>query len=160
MDPQQRLLLEVRWEALEHAGQAPDRLSWVEDGRVRRAVHERLRDDPVRSRPDAAGHLFACRALAHSIASGRVSYVLGLHGPSISLDTACSSSLVAVHLACQSLRAEECRLALAGGVHLILSPENSVAFSRTRMLAPDGRCKTSTRPPTASSKAKAAAWSC
>ena len=79
---------------------------------------------------------------AHSIASGRLSYVFGLQGPSIAIDTACSSSLVAVHLACQSLRANECRMALAGGVHLILSPENTIAFSKSRMLAADGRCKT------------------
>src|SRR5689334_7546579 len=79
---------------------------------------------------------------ALSAASGRLSYVLGLQGPIMSIDTACSSSLVAIHLACQSLRAGDCTLALAGGVNLILEPDANIAFSRARMLSPDGRCKT------------------
>ena len=76
------------------------------------------------------------------MAAGRLSYLLGLHGPSVVLDTACSSSLVAVHLACQSLRLRECDAALAGGVNLILAPEISINFSKSHMMAPDGRCKT------------------
>ena len=80
--------------------------------------------------------------IAHSIASGRLSYLLGLQGPSLTIDTACSSSLVAVHLACQACARGECRLALAGGVNLILSPDLYIALSHSRMLAPDGRCKT------------------
>src|SRR5262249_42732915 len=73
--------------------------------------------------------------------SGRLSYVLGLQGPSVSVDTACSSSLVAVHLACQSLRAGECALALAGGVNLILGPEIHITLSKAPMMAVDGGCK-------------------
>src|SRR5262249_25602440 len=79
---------------------------------------------------------------AHSIASGRLSYVLGLQGPSLSVDTACSSSLVAIHLAVQSLRNGECQMALAGGSSLILSPETTIALSRAKMMSPDGLCKT------------------
>ena len=79
--------------------------------------------------------MYYASGIAHSIASGRLSYVLGLQGPSISVDTACSSSSVAVHLACQSLRNGECRLALAGGVNVILSPKIFSALSRARMLA-------------------------
>ena len=73
---------------------------------------------------------------------GRLSYHLGLQGPSIAIDTACSSSLVAVHLACQALRFGECDLAIAGGVNLILTPEMNINFSKARMMAADGRCKT------------------
>ena len=79
---------------------------------------------------------------ALSVAAGRLSYFFGLQGPCLSIDTACSSSLVAVHLACQSLRSDECDFALAGGVNLMLRPEPSVNFCRARMLAADGRCKT------------------
>ena len=80
--------------------------------------------------------------IAHSVVTGRLSYVLGLQGPSVTIDTACSSSLVAVHLACKALRNGECRMALAGGVNLILAPDLFIALSHSRMLAPDGRCKT------------------
>ncbi len=79
---------------------------------------------------------------AHSASVGRLSYFLGLKGPNMPVDTACSSSLVAVHLACQSLRAAECSMALAGGVNLVLSPEGTVFFSRLHAMSPTGRCHT------------------
>ena len=79
---------------------------------------------------------------AHSVASGRISYFLGLHGPALSVDTACSSSLVALHLACHSLRSGESRVALSGGVNMMCSPETTIALTKAHMLAPDGRCKT------------------
>ena len=78
---------------------------------------------------------------ALSAAAGRLSYLFGFRGPSLSIDTACSSSLVAIHLACQALRQGECTTSLAGGVNLMLTPQTSVSFSRANMLAPDGRCK-------------------
>ena len=73
--------------------------------------------------------------------SGRISYALGLRGPSLTIDTACSSSLAAVHLAVRSVRSGESTLALAGGVNVILQPHISIAYSQSRMMAPDGRCK-------------------
>ena len=76
-----------------------------------------------------------------SVAPGRVSYLLGLSGPSLAVDTACSSSLVAVHLAVRSLLAGECDMALAGGVHLLLFPQALVASTKLGATAPDGRCK-------------------
>jgi polyketide synthase 12/epothilone polyketide synthase D len=75
------------------------------------------------------------------VAAGRISYTLGLSGPALVVDTACSSSLAAIHLACQSLRAGECDLALAGGVNLILEPHASLAMGRMEAPSPDGRCK-------------------
>jgi acyl transferase domain-containing protein/trans-aconitate methyltransferase len=141
MDPQQRLLLEVAWEALEHAGQAPGRLAgsptgvFVGIGTNDYAELRLMRGDPLEI--DA----YLASGSSHSVASGRLSYLLGLVGPSLSLDTACSSSLVAVHLAVQSLRAGECRMALAGGVNLILLPEMLMTLSKAHMMAADGRCK-------------------
>lgn len=141
MDPQQRLLLEVAWEALEHAAIAPDRLGGTSTG----VFVGMTTSDYSSLQLEAAGleglDAYYTSGSAHSIASGRLSYILGLRGPSITLDTACSSSLVAVHLAVQSLRSGESRLALAGGVNLILTPENSIMLSKFKMLAPDGRCK-------------------
>ncbi len=142
MDPQQRLLLEVSWEALEHAAQAPDRLSKSATG-VYFGLCSTDYASMILQTGDAAlldSHYTS--GVAHSVASGRISYLLGLQGPSLTVDTACSSSLVAVHLACQALRAGECRMALAGGANLMLSADLFIAFSHSRMLAPDGRCKT------------------
>ncbi|MBI5563328.1 MAG: SDR family NAD(P)-dependent oxidoreductase [Chloroflexi bacterium] len=142
MDPQQRLLLEVAWEALEHAAQAPDQLSGSRTG-VFIGIASADYINLIQQQGDATRFdAYYGSGIAHSIASGRLSYVLGLQGPSLSIDTACSSSLVAVHVACQSLRSGECRMALAGGVHLALSPDNTIAFSKSHMLAPDGHCKT------------------
>ena len=140
LDPQQRLLLEVSWEALENAGVAADQLAGSRTGifvGIGQNDYARLHSgDPTSiSAYDGTGNGFC-------FASGRLSYVLGLQGPNVAIDTACSSSLVALHMACQSLRAGECNLALAGGVQLILSPIVAIFLSRTHALAPDGRCKT------------------
>jgi acyl transferase domain-containing protein len=140
MDPQQRLLLEVCWETLEHSGYSPRRLlaspTGVFVGISTTDYHAMLLE-----RGEEAIDAYLATGTAHSIAAGRISYALGLQGPSIAVDTACSASLVAVHLAAQSLRANECRLALAGGVNAILSPEVTIALSKAHMMAPDGRCK-------------------
>jgi acyl transferase domain-containing protein/SAM-dependent methyltransferase len=140
MDPQQRLLLEVAWEALENAGQAPEKLAESDTGvflGIANSDYFRmLLADPMQI------DTYVSTGNAFSVAAGRLSYLLGLHGPNLALDTACSSSLVAVHLACQSLRRGECHLALAGGVNLILTPEVNINFSQAQMMSPDGRCKT------------------
>ena len=122
MDPQQRLLLEVSWEALEHAGQAPDRLEGSRTGVYVGMCSSDYAYMQLMSEDRTLLDAHFTSGIAHSIVSGRLSYLLGLQGPSLTLDTACSSSLVAVHLACQALRTGDCRMALAGGVNLILSP--------------------------------------
>jgi acyl transferase domain-containing protein/NADPH:quinone reductase-like Zn-dependent oxidoreductase len=142
MDPQQRLMLEVCWEALENAGQGPQAL---QQGRT--GVFAGISSDEFLHRFFRAGDLTAfsgyfASGIARSVAGGRVSYTLGVQGPNLVIDTACSSSLVAIHTACLYLRAQQCRMALAGGVNVILSPEIGIAFSKSHMMAADGRCKT------------------
>ncbi|WP_434042177.1 MULTISPECIES: type I polyketide synthase [Sorangium] len=141
MDPQQRLLLEVAWEALEHAGIAADRLAGTRTGvfvGITTNDYQLLSAAGAPEEQDA----YAATGNGHCFPAGRLSYALGLEGPSLAVDTACSSSLVAVHLACQSLRAGESTLALAGGVNLILSQLITRLIEQLQALSPDGRCKT------------------
>jgi acyl transferase domain-containing protein len=140
MDPQQRLLLEVSWEALEHAGQSPLKLAHTRTGVYIGVCTNDYAQLLLEAGNSELVDMYYASGIGHSVASGRLSYVL--QGPSISVDTACSSSLVAIHLACQGLRNRECRLALAGGINVILSPQLFSALSRARMLAADGKCKT------------------
>jgi acyl transferase domain-containing protein len=140
MDPQQRIVLEVAWEALESAGLPEERLAASATG----IFVGICGSDYSRARftDEATIDAYTSTGNALSIVASRLAYHLDLRGPAVAVDTACSSSLVAVHLACQSLRAGECRQALAGGVHLMLSPETIISFTKWGMLSPDGRCKT------------------
>jgi acyl transferase domain-containing protein/acyl-CoA synthetase (AMP-forming)/AMP-acid ligase II/alpha-beta hydrolase superfamily lysophospholipase/acyl carrier protein len=142
MDPQQRLLLEVGWQALEDAGISPEKLAGtltgVFMGLCNNDYSRLLQATGLASQIDA----YYGTGTAFSVAAGRLSYVFGLQGPNLSVDTACSSSLVAIHLACQSLLRNECHVALAGGVNLLLSPDAMIYFSKVRAMAADGRCKT------------------
>jgi amino acid adenylation domain-containing protein len=142
LDPQQRLLLEVGWEAIEHAGQSPRELVGSASGVFVGVTNYDYCQSQIQHVDPAELEAYCLTSNASTFAAGRLSYWLGLSGPSLSVDTACSSSLVAVHLASQSLRAGECRMALAAGVNVLLSPEWFVVLSRARMLAADGRCKT------------------
>jgi acyl transferase domain-containing protein len=141
MDPQQRLLLEVTWETLENAGIATTPLRGSSTGvfvGISSSDYASLAIATASTKLD----VYAATGGALNVAAGRLSYVLGLNGPAMAVDTACSSSLVAVHLACQSLHARECDLALAGGVNLLLAPEPFICLSKMGVMAPDGRCKT------------------
>jgi acyl transferase domain-containing protein/SAM-dependent methyltransferase/acyl carrier protein len=141
MDPQQRLLLEVAWETLEHAALAPRRLAGSRTGVFVGLYNNHYtlsgRGSPAPQRIDG----WSASGVHTSIAAGRLSYLLDLKGPSLAVDTACSSSLVAVHLALRSLQTRESDLALAGGVHLLLSPEALVASTKLGATAADGYCK-------------------
>ncbi|WP_078887602.1 type I polyketide synthase [Streptomyces sp. NRRL S-118] len=143
LDPMQRMVLETTWEAFERAGYTLDQLRGSQTGAFigvgkSSAYHEYgltmaggLTDLDGYVGPGSAGGTM----------SGRVSYVFGLEGPTLTLDTACSSSLVTTHLACNALRNGECDLAVSAGVSLMLTPELHVEFSRLRGMSADGRCR-------------------
>lgn len=141
MDPQQRLLLECATEALESAGIASDKLSGSATG-VFVGITTSDFGTLLRAGGPENSDVYSATGSALNVAAGRISFLFGFQGPSVSIDTACSSSLVAVHMACQSLRTGESDLALAGGVNVVLSPDAMILFSKWGMMAPDGTCKT------------------
>ncbi|OBP16335.1 hypothetical protein A5320_02690 [Rheinheimera sp. SA_1] len=140
IDPQQRVILETAWRTLEHAGVDPETLK----GRTVGVYLGVGPNDYLRTKQLTPEALNAYMGTGNSLSviAGRVAYFFGLQGPAMSIDTACSSSLVAIHQACQSIRAGECEMALAGGINLLLSADTNVVLSQAGMLAPDGRCKT------------------
>jgi thioester reductase-like protein len=143
MDPQQRLILETALDALERSGLGERQLRGSCSG-VYMGIStsdyalRQVADQP----PDSRYDLYFATGNTYSMAAGRLAYVMGLQGPAMTVDTACSSSLVAVDLACRSLRDRNTDLALAGGSNVMLSPLNSLCFSRSGMMASDGHCKT------------------
>lgn len=142
MDPQQRLLLEVMWQALENAAINPQALKET-DASV--YIGSSLNDYQLllnKEKHEKNLDAYMATGNSSSVMAGRIAYILGLQGPALACDTACSSSLVAVHLACRALRNRETSLAIVGGVSLILTPNNSIIFSKANMLCEDGHCKT------------------
>ncbi len=144
LDPQQRLMLEVSWQALEDAGIDPDRLEGSRTG-----VYAGISNNEYRTlvldgndTAEPAASLYSVAGTSFNTAIGRVAFALGLRGPAMAVDTACSSSLAAVHQAVSGLQRGEADLALAGGVHAILSGRLFELRGNAGMLAPDGRCKT------------------
>ena len=145
METQQRLMVEVTWDALEDAGIPPDSLQ----GERVAVLIGHMAEDYTREQIAVQGEdafqrnldVFVVGGMSRAVASGRISFLLGITGPSFTLDTACSSSLFTTHLACQSIWAGESKLALAGGVNVFLTPEGNIALSRSGMLSMTGNCK-------------------
>lgn len=142
MDPQQRFLLEVAWEAMENAGRPADQLAGTRTG-VFIGIGGTDYSKVCVPYDDYFQHIDAHMGTGNalSIAANRLSYIFDFHGPSAAVDTACSSSSLAIHFAVESLRRGESDAALAGGVNMILTPETTIAFSKARMLSPDGKCR-------------------
>ncbi|WP_253780115.1 type I polyketide synthase, partial [Goodfellowiella coeruleoviolacea] len=141
LDPQQRLVLELGWEALEDAGIVPAQLRHTRTGVFIGAIADDYATIARRRGVDAIG-AYSLTGSNRGMLANRLSYTLGLRGPSMTVDAAQSSSLVAVHLASESLRRGESAVALVGGVNLILTPDSTVSVSRFGGLSPDGRCHT------------------
>ncbi|MGH8934168.1 MAG: type I polyketide synthase, partial [Egibacteraceae bacterium] len=141
IDPQQRLILELGWEALEDAGIVPGRLAGSQTGVFIGTLGDDYARLSQRYGADAVTQHTAT-GLHRSIIANRVSYLLGVHGPSLVIDSAQSSSLVAVHMACESLLRGESALALAGGINLNIVPEGFGIADKFGGLSPDGRCFT------------------
>jgi acyl transferase domain-containing protein len=141
MDPRQRLTLELGWEALEDARIVPATVRGTSAGVFVGAIADDYATVTQRHGTDALTH-YSLAGLHRGLIANRLSHALGVTGPSLTVDTAQSSSLVAVHLAAESLRRGESELAVAGGVHLNLTPESALTLERFGGLSPDGRCHT------------------
>ena len=144
LDPQQRMMLETSWQAIEDAGIDPDRLKGSRTG-----VYAGISNYDYRALVLEAGEptepaasLYSVTGTSFNTAIGRVAFALGLNGPAMAVDTACSSSLVAIHQAVSGLQRGESDMALAGGVHVILSSQLFEMRANAGMLSPDGRCAT------------------
>jgi acyl transferase domain-containing protein len=137
MDPQQRLILELSWEACEDAGIIPGSLGGRRAGVFIGAIWD---DYAALLRRAGALTAHAFTGVQRGIIANRVSYSLGLRGPSMTIDAAQASSLVAVHMAADSLRRGDCDLALAGGVNLIIGTDSADRSAAFQGQSPDGRC--------------------
>lgn len=138
MDPQQRVLLQTCWHSIENAGYNPKALSGSKCGvyiGCASGDYQLLSRELQLSAQGFTGG-------ATSILAARISYLLNLQGPCLSIDTACSSSLVAIATACDNLVSGSCDTALAGGVYVMVGPDLHIKSAQSGMLSPDGKCYT------------------
>lgn len=140
MDPQERLFLEIAWNAFEDAGYTRDIIREKYDGNVGVYACSMFNDYQLYSGRKRDGTYISSGAIEASI-SNRVSYFMDLHGPSMTINTMCSSVLTAINLAVQSLTSGECKMALVGGVNLIVHPNKYILHCQNQMLSKTGRCR-------------------
>lgn len=142
LDPQQRLALMVTWNAIEDAGIVPKTLVGTKTG-IYFGISTHDYDTLIQKNvPLQELNTYQATGTSFSTAAGRLAYFLGTQGPCMAIDTACSSSLVSLHEACRALQAGDCSTAIAGGVNMILSPESSIIFCKSKMLSPTNKCHT------------------
>ncbi len=141
MDPQQRLFLQTVWKTIEDAGYKPSDLSGTSTGLFVGVASDDYLELLNRQPPDIIEPYFST-GVSHAVLANRISYLLNLHGPSEPIDTACSGALIAIHRAVEAIHSGSCTMAIAGGVHLMLTPTLTIAFDKAGMLSKDGRCKT------------------
>lgn len=144
MDPQQRLALETTWQALEQAGLDPATLaeaSTATDTSVFFGVGQNEYAALCRSalHGDSVGLMPTGQSM--NIIAGRISHQFNFHGAAIACDTACSSSLVALDAAVHELRSRRTRMAVVGGVNVLVSPETFVLLSKAGALSRQGMCR-------------------
>ncbi len=144
LDPQHRHFLETCWEALEDAGQMPERFK----GRIGVYAGSGMQAYMafnLLSNPELVEEvgLFLLRHTGNDkdFMPTRASYLLNLTGPSMAIQTACSTSLVAVHVAANALLNMECDMALAGGVTIELPHYRGYRYAQNEILSPDGLCR-------------------
>lgn len=139
LDPQQRIALETSWHALEDAGILPDSLAGSDTGVF---IGASAFDYGALQLCEGELDAYSGQGSLLAVIANRIAYQLDLRGPSLVVDTACSSALSALHLAYRSVRSGDCKVALAGGVNLLLARDWDSALIKAGMLAPDGRIKT------------------
>lgn len=141
IDPQHRWLLEITQEAFENAGIKPSSIrgsdTAVYIGQFMHDYEQLLLDS--NSHKYMTSHTATGPSM--TLTANRISYLFDLTGPSVTLDTACSSSLVALDLACKAILNGDSRMAIAGGVNILLRPELTMSICAASMLSPDGYCK-------------------
>jgi len=140
MDPQQRLILQLAWSCIEDAGYLPADLAGTDTGVYVGVAGMDYRELLAMRQKVVEAHRSTGNYL--SLVANRISYFLDLRGPSMPFDTACSSSLFAMHYAAQALRQGDIGMALVGGINILMCPITVVAFAKTGMLSPTGRCRT------------------
>jgi polyketide synthase PksL len=142
MDPQERLFVETAWEVMEDAGYVPRKRGKFTDDYKKVGVFVGVTTNSYQLWGPSEcekGHYIFPSSVNWSIAN-RVSYLFDFHGPSVPVDTACSSSLEAIHMAIESIKSGESKMAIAGGVNLYLHPYKYVSMSQLKMLSPTGHC--------------------
>lgn len=140
MDPQQRIMLELAWNCMEDAGVAPSSVRGRKIAVVVGVFNHDYKE--LQERDEISIEAHHSTGTATAVIANRVSHHFDLRGPSVPIDTACSSSLNAIHSAIQALQYDDCEMALAGGINLMLTPTRHISFSKMGMLSPSGTCKT------------------